>query len=63
MRAGEPAFTLIASDIDALESLWEQLMGVTPLNRKATYHVAIFQKSDVQTDPIQDKKSTSRKDT
>lgn len=48
----EPAFALLATDIDALEHLWEQLMGPVPLNRKATYQVAIFQRGSLQTDPV-----------
>lgn len=44
-----PAFAIIATDIETLEVLWYQLMGgLTPLNRKATYPVCIFQRRDVR---------------
>lgn len=45
-----PAFTIIASDLDTLEGLWDQLMEPTELNRKATYDVCIFQRRDVTED-------------
>lgn len=43
-----PTFTLIADDAETLEGLWDQLMYPKPLNRKATYNVCIFQRSDVK---------------
>lgn len=48
--SGASPFTLIASDMETLEEIWDQLMHPTPLNKKATYQVAIFQKSNVLTD-------------